>query len=129
MNDAEDDILAALWAAGALPAPECRAARERARLDPAFAAKVGEWEDGLAPLALAPPPLAPPSGALAKIEARLDARARFEKLAKTLRASPQGPWIIVAPGVRYRCSKASRTGAPDRSARRPAGRGPSRPRP
>jgi quercetin dioxygenase-like cupin family protein len=100
MNDAEDDILAALWAAGALPAPQCRAARERVRLDPAFAAKAREWEDGLAPLALATPPLAPPSDAFAKIEARLDARARFERLAETLR-EPEGPWIIVAPGVRY----------------------------
>jgi quercetin dioxygenase-like cupin family protein len=101
MNDAEDDILAALWAAGALPAPECRAARERVRLDPAFAAKARDWEDGLAPLALAAPPLAPPTGAFAKIEARLDARARFERLAKTLR-EPEGEWIHVAPGLRIK---------------------------
>lgn len=102
MNDAEeDDMLAAFWAAGALPAPQCRAVGERVKADPAFKARVSAWEDGLAPLALATPHFAPPTGVFAKIEARLDARARFERLAKTLR-EPEGDWIHVAAGMRIK---------------------------
>lgn len=108
MNDDDDDMLAALWAAGALPAPQHRAARQRVKVDPAFAARTRDWEDGLAPLALAVPALAPPAGAFASIEARLDARARFEWMAKTLqepetlREPDEADWIHVAPGLRLK---------------------------
>jgi quercetin dioxygenase-like cupin family protein len=99
MTHAQDDIDAALLATGALAARELQAARDRMNADPAFAARVQEWEESLAPLALALAPLAPPEGLLEKLEARLDARARFERIAKTLR-EPEGDWIELSPGLR-----------------------------
>lgn len=99
MTDADDHIEAALLAAGALTAREQSAARRREIDDPGFAALAAEWETALAPLASSLPPVAPPEGLLARIEARLDARARFEQLAATLR-EPEGDWIVIGAGLR-----------------------------
>jgi anti-sigma factor ChrR (cupin superfamily) len=100
MSD-DDDIAAALWAAGALTAPEYRAVKERLKRDPAFAAKAREWEEALAPLAAQSGSIEPPPALLGQIEARLDARAKLENLSRTLRAN-EGEWIALAPGVRFK---------------------------
>lgn len=100
-DDLHDDIDAALWAAGALTAAEHEAVRERLKRDAAFAAKAHEWEEALAPLAALTTPVAAPEGLLEKIEARIDARARFESLSRTLRAQ-EGEWIRPSPGMRVK---------------------------
>lgn len=99
MSDSDDDIDAALWAAGALTAEEAAALTERAKRDPAFAAKAREWEEALSPLAAAAGETPPSAGLLDKIETRIDQRARFEAMSRTLRAD-EGEWIALAPGVR-----------------------------
>lgn len=100
MSD-EDEIDAALWAAGALAAEEHAALKERLKRDPLLAAKAREWEEALAPLAALAPNAAPPDGLFEKIEARLDSRLRLETLSRTLRAD-SGDWIKVAPGMRVK---------------------------
>lgn len=68
--DHDDDLLAAEYVLGTLPGPERSAARDRAETDGAFAARIRDWEDRLAPLndgyADAPAP-----DMLPQIEARL----------------------------------------------------------
>ncbi len=100
MSD-DDDIDAALWAAGALTAPEHAALKDRLKRDPELAAKAREWEDALAPLAALAPNVAAPAGLFEKIEARLDSRLRLETLSRTLRADT-GDWIKVSPGMRVK---------------------------
>jgi len=100
MSD-EDEIDAALWAAGALSAPEYAALKERVKRDPKLAEKGREWEEALAPLAALAPNVAPPAGLFEKIEARLDSRLRLEALSRTLRAD-SGDWITVSPGMRVK---------------------------
>lgn len=100
MSD-DDDIDAALWAAGALTAPEHAALKDRMKRDPEFAAKAREWEDALAPLAALAPDATAPTGLFEKIEARLDSRLRLETLSRTLRADT-GDWIKVSPGMRVK---------------------------
>lgn len=104
MNDADEETeLAALLAAGALTGAEREAALRRERDDSAFAAEVAGWEAALAPLALDLPQLAPPEGLLGEIDARLDARERFARLAKKLQEplrQPEGDWIVIATGLR-----------------------------
>jgi anti-sigma-K factor RskA len=46
----EDDLIAAEYVLGTLPAPERRAAKARLEVDGAFAARVRDWEGRLAPL-------------------------------------------------------------------------------
>ncbi len=99
MSADEDDIDAALYAAGGLTPVERDAAEARMKRDPAFAAAAGEWESFLAPLAGFAPPLSPGDHVLERLEARLDARARLEALSRTLDA-PQAAWIGLYPGVR-----------------------------
>ncbi|MCC5970553.1 MAG: anti-sigma factor [Pararhodobacter sp.] len=45
-----DELLAAEYVLGTLPGEDRRAARERAEVDGAFAARISAWEDRLAPL-------------------------------------------------------------------------------
>lgn len=101
MTEADDDMDAALWAAGGLTEAERAALRERLKGDADFAAKAQAWEEMLAPLSAFAPSVAPPDGLLQKIEGRIEARARLEMLSRTLRAS-EGDWIKVAPGVRIK---------------------------
>jgi anti-sigma factor ChrR (cupin superfamily) len=101
MSDADDDMEAALLAAGALTPREREAALARIARDPAFAAKAREWETALAPLADLAPPAAPDDDLLARIEERIDARERHALAARTLRAD-EGDWIVVVPGVRMK---------------------------
>lgn len=100
MSD-DDDIAAALWAAGALTAPEYEAVRERLKRDPAFAAKAREWEEALAPLAGAAGAVEPSPKVLENIDARIDARVKLENMSRALRAD-EGEWIALGPGVRYK---------------------------
>ena len=100
MSD-DDNIDAALWAAGAFAAPEYAALKERLKRDPQLAAKAREWEEALAPLAVLAPIVAPPEGLFERIEARLDSRLRLETLSRTLRAD-SGDWIKVSPGIRVK---------------------------
>jgi anti-sigma factor ChrR (cupin superfamily) len=95
----DDDIDAALFAAGALTADETEAARAKLKRDLDFAAKTQEWEALLAPLAAFAPDVAPPDDLLGKIETRLDARAKTQALSRTLRAA-EGDWIVVGKGMR-----------------------------
>jgi anti-sigma factor ChrR (cupin superfamily) len=102
MSEADDDDMdAALFAAGALTPQEHAAALERLKRDPAFAAKAREWEETLAPLADLAPPVAPRPGLLEKIEEKIDARRRLEQVSRTLR-SEEGDWIKVGPGIRMK---------------------------
>lgn len=100
MSD-DDDIDAALWAAGALTAPEYHAVKERLKRDPGFAAKAREWEEALTPLAACVGAVAPPADLLGSIETRLDARVKLESLSRTLRAN-EGEWITLVNGVRFK---------------------------
>jgi hypothetical protein len=97
--DDETDMTAALLALGALTGADLASARRREREEPSLAARIAEWERALAPLALSLPPYAPPDGLMAQIDARLDARERFVRLAQTLR-EPEGEWIVIAAGLR-----------------------------
>jgi len=91
----DDDLLAAEYALGLLDAEDWRAARDRAAVDGAFAARVAGWERRLAALntefAEAPVPV----GQLARIEARL-----FPPTAAPAR-SRRGWWLagLFAGGV------------------------------
>jgi anti-sigma-K factor RskA len=67
----EDDLLAAEYVLGTLAPAEWRAARDRAAVDGAFAARVAAWEARLAPLNDGFPEAPVPPGALAALEARL----------------------------------------------------------
>ena len=101
MTDPDDDIDAALWAAGALSREETEATKARLRQDPLLAAKAREWEDALAPLAVHAGDIAPPEGLLEKIEARIDAQVKLESMSRTLRAN-EGEWVMLGPGVRFK---------------------------
>lgn len=98
MSD-DDNIDAALWAAGALTASEHAIVKERLKRDPELAARAREWEEALAPLAALRPHVEAPSGLFEKIEARLESRLRLENLSRTLRVE-SSDWIRVSPGVR-----------------------------
>jgi len=101
MSDPDDDIDAALFAAGALTGPETAALKERLRRDPRLAVKAREWEVALSPIATQTGAIEPPAGLLGKIEARIDARTKLERMSRTLRAN-EGEWIVLAPGVRFK---------------------------
>lgn len=102
MSDADDDDMdAALFAAGALTSAEHAAALQCIKSDPVFAAKAREWEERLAPLADLAPPVAPPPGLLDRIEERIDARRRLDQVIRTLRCE-DGDWIDVGPGIRMK---------------------------
>jgi len=68
--DERDEMLAAEYVLGTLPADERHAARERAEVDGAFAARIRAWEEWFAPLNDAYED-APAADLLAQIEARL----------------------------------------------------------
>jgi quercetin dioxygenase-like cupin family protein len=97
----DDDIDAALWAAGALTTTERDAVAKRLKVNPAFAQRASDWERALAPIASRLQPLDPPEGLMAKIEERLDARAKMEKISRTLRAD-DGIWLEMGPGLRFK---------------------------
>jgi anti-sigma factor ChrR (cupin superfamily) len=101
MNDPDDDMDAALWAAGALSYAEVASLKARLKRDPVLAAKTREWEEALAPLAAHAGEIAPPADLLDKIEARIDAQAKLESMSRTLRAN-EGEWILLVPGVRFK---------------------------
>lgn len=100
VSDMDDDIEAALFAAGALSRAETAALRERLKHDPALAAKAGEWEAALSPLAAHAGEVAPPANLLDRIETRIDGRERLAQLSRLLHPE-QGEWIALAPGVRF----------------------------
>jgi anti-sigma-K factor RskA len=66
-----DDILAAEYVVGVLPAEERRAASERIERDGGFARLVDAWEVRLAPLADAYAPVEPPATVKAAVDRRL----------------------------------------------------------
>jgi anti-sigma-K factor RskA len=70
-----DDMLAAEYVLGVLPAPERQAIARRIESDPAFARLVDRWEVHLAPMATAYPPVEPPAALKATIDRRLFAGA------------------------------------------------------
>jgi len=107
MSD-DDDIDAALFAAGALSANETAAIKERLKHDPELAAIAHEWEEALSPLADCAGAIEPPAGLFDRIEARIDARDKLTRMSRTLRAN-EGEWIALAPGVR--CKELNRNPA------------------
>lgn len=66
-----DDMIAAEYVLGTLPAGERQAAARRIDTDPAFARMVEAWEGRLAPMAAAYPETNPPRAAKAAIDRRL----------------------------------------------------------
>jgi len=64
----ELQVLAGEYVLGVLDGAEMRAVRRRAMTDPAFAAAIAGWEEKLAPMANAVPPLPPPDALWARIE-------------------------------------------------------------
>ena len=97
MSGSDEDIDAALFAAGALTGAEHAALRARMEADPALARRVADWEQALAPIAGHLAPLAPPDTLLDRIDARLDAAGRGH----VIRAA-EGQWIEVVPGIRVK---------------------------
>lgn len=81
----QDDLLAAEYVLGTQPAAERRAARERAEVDGAFAARVSAWKERLSPLN-AGYDEAPAPDLLPQIEARL-----FDDVAAPGMAAPASP--------------------------------------
>lgn len=77
---AGDDLVAAEYVLGVLPAQERQAAAERIESDPAFARLVDAWEDRLSPMAAAYPEVDPPAALKQAIDRRLFAnrQARAE---------------------------------------------------
>lgn len=100
VSDIDDDIEAALFAAGALTAAETAALKARLAQESTLAAKARDWETALSPLAAHAGAIEPPASLLEGIEKRIEARERLERLARTLRPE-QGQWIALAPGVRF----------------------------
>ena len=100
MSDLDDDMDAALYAAGALPPQEAAALKARIAQEPDLAARALEWEEALAPLATLAGETAPPSDLFDRIEGRVNARERLVQLSRTLDANA-GEWIVFGPGVRY----------------------------
>jgi anti-sigma-K factor RskA len=81
-------LIAAEYVLGVLTAKERRAVEQLIARSPAFAAEVAYWEERLGGLAAMVPPVAPPAGVWARIEAELGrakpARARGEGLWQSL---------------------------------------------
>jgi hypothetical protein len=100
MSGSNDDLEAALWAAGALTAPEHDAARRRLASDPGFARMAGGWEHALTAIVGLVAPVQPPDGMLARIEARIDGGAGAA-IGHTVRAA-DGAWIAIGPGIRIK---------------------------
>ena len=67
----DDDMLAAEYVAGVLPADERQMASRRIDTEPAFARLVDQWEVRLAPLGNAYQPVEPPASVKAAIDRRL----------------------------------------------------------
>jgi anti-sigma-K factor RskA len=96
-NDPErgsDDLVAAEYVLGVLPADERQAAGRRIETDIVFARLVDAWEIRLAPLGSAYPEVAPPDGAKAAIDRRLFASSAVST-ANTARGSA-GLWKSLA---------------------------------
>lgn len=101
MNEPDDDMEAALFAAGALTGRETAAFKQRLARQTALLAAVREWEKALAPLAARAGDIEPPPDLLGKVEARIGALERLRSLSRTLRPD-EGPWIAMAPGVLFK---------------------------
>lgn len=112
----EDDLLAAEYVLGALPAGERAALERRAARDAGFARRIAGWEERLAPLADGIGPVPPPARIRAEIERRLfgtpsrrtwDSLALWRGLAGLTLAAlivlvvllPRAPGPAGAPGV------------------------------
>jgi anti-sigma-K factor RskA len=68
---APDAVLAAEYALGLMDAAEARAFAVRLDGEPALRRQLAEWEEGLAPLADAVPPVDPPARVKARLEAAI----------------------------------------------------------
>jgi anti-sigma-K factor RskA len=68
----ETDLLAGEYVLGTLDAAAMAAVRRQAADDPALAAAIAAWEQRLAPLADAVPPVAPPPGLWRRIEGAIE---------------------------------------------------------
>jgi len=101
MSDRDEDIEAALWAAGALTGPEHDAVRRRLKTDPRFTRDAEAWERALTPISGLLRPVAPSDDLLARIEARLDRGDARAPGSQTLRAA-DGEWMDLGPGIRIK---------------------------
>ena len=102
----EDDFAAAEFALGTLSPGERAALAARRLREPELDEAIRAWEERLAPLAEAAPPIEPPGDHLAAIEARI--RAALPRRRRRRLPMPQS----------LRCGGAWRAGRPERSPRR-----------
>lgn len=95
-----DDLFAAEYALGLLDTPERRLAERRLRHDEPFRREVGAWEERLAPLLMAAPPVAPSPELWAEVEAALPTSARRAPPASASRIAGLVPafWRSLALG-------------------------------
>jgi anti-sigma-K factor RskA len=89
-----DDLVAAEYVLGVLPADERQAASRRVEVDAAFARLVDAWEVRLAPLGSAYPDAAPPESVKAAIDRRLFASSAASTAVGT--AARAGLWSSLA---------------------------------
>jgi anti-sigma-K factor RskA len=90
-----DDLVAAEYVLGVLPADERRAASRRIETDPAFARLADAWEARFAPLGSAYPDAAPPESIKAAIDRRLFASPAPSTAADAVRGRA-GLWSSLA---------------------------------
>lgn len=90
-DEGSDDLVAAEYVLGVLPAQDRAAAARRVETEPGFARLVDRWEVHLAPIGAAYPSVAPPASVRAAIDRRLFASA----VRPTAAASP-GLWSSLA---------------------------------
>jgi anti-sigma-K factor RskA len=84
-------VLAGEYVLGALDAAEMRAVRQQASAIPMLAAAIAMWEQRLAPMAKAIPPLAPPDDLWARLERAIGPAPAAEPVAEA------GPRFALAP--------------------------------
>lgn len=98
MTTDTDDVLAAEYVLGTLPAPERRNLERRVPMDAQLRTRIEDWERRLGPLAEDLAPEAPPAAVWAAIEARVSVSGESRSEAITVRPD-QGLWRMLLPGV------------------------------
>ena len=92
-----DDIVAAEYVLGVLPADERSAVAQRVEREPAFARLVDAWEQRLSPLSSAYEPVDPPAAVKAALDRRLFSQATSSSLATgPATAASSGLWASLA---------------------------------
>jgi anti-sigma-K factor RskA len=93
---ASDDIVAAEYVLGVLPADERRQVARRIEAEPAFARLVERWEADLSPIAAGYPEVEAPAGVKAALDRRLFLDASASTRPASAAAPGQGFWSSLA---------------------------------